>query len=338
MNLNRPCRKTLIAPRRQSPSRPPPFVAIALLAYIPAMRGGFLWDDYTFLMDNSLIQAPDGLQRFWFTTQAEDYFPLTSSTLWVEWRLWGDHAAGYHVINVLLHAAARGAALAGAAAARRSRRVAGGSSLRRSPGRGGVGGVDHGTEEHAVDGALSPVAPGLSPLRRARRAARVSTSRSPWFLLALLAKTSVVMLPVVLLLCAWWRRGKIARKDLLRSLPFFALALALGLVTVWFQQHNVIRQRDRPARGMGFARGRDGMDRLVLPVQGPRSRGALRRLSALGRQRREPCRVPAAGAASPSASLSSGRAARVGAGRRCSRWDTSSSCCCRFSASRTCRS
>ena len=233
--------ESLVAPQRQV-LLAAAILAIALLAYIPAMRGGFLWDDYTFLKDNWLIQAPDGLQRFWFTTQAEDYFPLTSSMLWVEWRIWGDHAAGYHVMNVLLHA------LAAVLVWRVLRRLA-------VPG-AWLAGVLFAVHPVAVASAawiterkntlpmvfylLSLLAYLRYDERGTRRAYYLSIL---WFLLALLAKSSVVMLPVVLLMCAWWRRGKIARKDVLRSLPFFVLALALGLATVWFQQHNVIRHQ-----------------------------------------------------------------------------------------------
>ena len=79
-------------------------VGATFLAYLPVWRAGFIWDDDTFLWSNPLIQSPHGLWQLWFTTSAPDYFPLTSTTLWLEWRLWGANPLGYHLVNVLLHA------------------------------------------------------------------------------------------------------------------------------------------------------------------------------------------------------------------------------------------
>jgi hypothetical protein len=73
-----------------------------------------------------------------------------------------------------------------------------------------------------------------------RRRARDYLLTVVFFLAALLGKSSVVMFPVVLLLYAWWKRGRVSRRDCAASAVFFGLALLLGLVTVWFQQHRAI--------------------------------------------------------------------------------------------------
>jgi len=274
-----------VAPRRRELLAAAAIAAIALLAYLPVMRGGYLWDDYTFLVHNPLIEASDGLHRFWLTTDATDYFPLTSSMLWVEWRLWGNHPAGYHVINVLLHACCAiltwrvlrrlsvpGAWLAGALFAVHP--VAAASAAWITEGKNVLATVfylssllaflkfdEKAGEPARLGPAFAAASAGrdseIGRLRKREGETRpeaaddrrldLPISQLPiyllsviLFLLALLSKTSVVMLPAVLLLCAWWRRGRISRKDLLRSVPFFALSLALGIVTLWFQEHNAM--------------------------------------------------------------------------------------------------
>jgi len=209
----------------------------------------FVWDDNILLTDNEMIKASDGLYRFWFTADAYDYFPVTWSSLWLEWRLWGEDPRGYHLVSVLQHAL--GAILLYAL-------------LRRL----GIPGA----YLAAVIFAVHPVTV-MSVAWISERKNTLSLvfylltvllylrfdedRRWPWyalslgmFLLALLSKTSGVMLPVVLLLLAWWRRGRVGLADGLAAAPFFILAAGMSAVTIWFQTVRSIGEA--PVRPEGF--------------------------------------------------------------------------------------
>ncbi|MGA2060896.1 MAG: tetratricopeptide repeat protein, partial [Thermoguttaceae bacterium] len=56
------------------------------------------------------------------------------------------------------------------------------------------------------------------------------------FLMAMLSKGSVAVLPVILVILIW-RRRKVTIKDLARTVPFFIVGAVLVIVNVWFQTH-----------------------------------------------------------------------------------------------------
>src|SRR6202008_1056165 len=81
-------------------------VAITVTAYQSVWRAGFIWDDDIYVTFNPLLTAPDGLKRIWLSLDSpSQYFPLVYTTFRLEHALWGLNAAGYHWVNIFLHAA-----------------------------------------------------------------------------------------------------------------------------------------------------------------------------------------------------------------------------------------
>src|SRR5688500_8691294 len=86
---------------------------LALTIYSPAIRGEFLWDDDRHVTRNATLRSADGLRRIWTERFATpQYYPLTHTTYWIEYQLFGKGAGAetlnplvFHVTNVLLHAA-----------------------------------------------------------------------------------------------------------------------------------------------------------------------------------------------------------------------------------------
>lgn len=79
--------------------------ALVLFCYWPALHGGPVWDDAAHITRPDL-QSWSGLWRIWSDLHAtQQYYPILHTAFWIEHRLWGDATLGYHLVNVLFHAA-----------------------------------------------------------------------------------------------------------------------------------------------------------------------------------------------------------------------------------------
>jgi tetratricopeptide (TPR) repeat protein len=218
-------------------------VALTAVAYGPAYRAEFIWDDDDYVTDNAALDSFGGLVRIWTVPGAvPQYYPLTFTSFWVEHRVFGDAPLGYHVTNVALHAlnallawlvlvrlGIPGAWLAAAIFAVHPVHV---ESVAWVTERKNV--LSGACYLGALLAALAFAAERGADQRRRHAAVAVAL-----FVAALLSKTVTCSLPAILLLLAWWRRGRIARRDLVATAPLFALGIALALVTIWMERTHV---------------------------------------------------------------------------------------------------
>ena len=78
-------------------------VLLGLVVYLPALHGDFVLDDTLYVTNNTLNTQADGLRRIWFTLESRDYWPVSYSALWLEWHVCGMNPTGYHITNLVLH-------------------------------------------------------------------------------------------------------------------------------------------------------------------------------------------------------------------------------------------
>ena len=75
-------------------------------AFGVALGGDFLWDDDRNVTANATLRSLAGLIRIWTDPWAnQQYYPLTHTSFWLEYQLYGLWAAGYHAVNLVLQGA-----------------------------------------------------------------------------------------------------------------------------------------------------------------------------------------------------------------------------------------
>jgi tetratricopeptide (TPR) repeat protein len=222
-------------------------VLLTVIAYIPAIESGFVWDDNKYVTENVTLNSLSGLAQIWLEPRSSpQYYPLVFTSFWVEYRLWGLDPLGYHAVNVLLQALnalllwvalkrlrVPGAWLAAAIFAVHPVHVES---------------VAWVTERKNLLSGLFYLASALCllPFFRLDDHEVPAPVRRRWyglalvlFMCALLSKTVTCSLPVAMMLLLWWKHGRVGRSDLGALAPFLVLGAVFGAWTAWLESHHV---------------------------------------------------------------------------------------------------
>lgn len=220
-------------------------VLTVFAAYWPATRGGFIWDDDFYVLNNETLRSFRGLFQIWFKIGATpQYYPLVFSSFWVEYHLWGLSPPGYHIVNILLHSASAiliwriltrleipGALVAALVFAIHPVHVESVAWITER--KNVLSGFLYVLSLRAFLGFSPPTLILVPPHWRSYAAAML------FFVAALLSKTVTATLPAALLLIYWFKLGYLRRRELLAVVPMFVIGLIAGSVTALVEKHHV---------------------------------------------------------------------------------------------------
>lgn len=234
--------------------------AVALLVFSPALLYGFVdWDDHTNLLENPSYRGLGWTHIRWMfgSTLMGHYIPVTWLSFGLDYTLWGMNPFGYHLTNNLIHAANTGVFYLVALRLLGKASTLTGGTLRAAGAMAALFFALHPLRAESVAWVTErrDVLSGLfflltilmylaaaetdgAPRRRLLAGSVVA------YALALLSKSIVMTLPLVLLLLDVYPLGRLrlrrgmwreaATRALLREkLPYLALGIAGAVVSYW---------------------------------------------------------------------------------------------------------
>lgn len=236
---------------------------LALVAHGRSIRGEFLWDDEYFIKTNPVIADHHEPWGYWTDGRLRDYFPLTLTLFYVQKELLDAPPPSpapappglarpqapqpsfspvpYRAVNVILHALACVAVYLVLRELKVPWAWLGAALFAVHPVTAASAGW---ISEQKNTLSLWLGALALLAFVRFQKGGRwwLYALSAGAFAAALLAKTSTVVLPAMLLAALWWQRRPLwNRRTMLPLAGLFLLAAAAGAVTLWYHSHNAVK-------------------------------------------------------------------------------------------------
>lgn len=261
---------------------------ITFVVFSPALWNDFVeWDDQINLYENPAYRGLGAAQfKYFFTTVLMGhYIPLTWTTFGLDYVLWGMNPMGYHLTNLIVHAAGAAAFYVVVLRILQKATTLAGAPLRVGAVAGTLFFVLHPLRAESVAWATErrDVLSGLFfflTILAYLKMSDASGRRRRWllvvaaglYLLALASKGSVMVLPGMLILLDVYPLRAFNRRTLLEKIPFVVLGLAGAAVTYYAQQANhfitPLERYPLTARlGMMFYGLWFYVEKIVLPLQ-----------------------------------------------------------------------
>lgn len=223
------------------------FIALVSFAVYSASLANpfFILDDGLLIFENNILReiSFENLRIMFSSFDPELYIPLTIFSYQIDYLIGGYSPFIYHFTNLLLHTA--NACLVACAAELLLRDHLHGKSLRQISLAIGLIFAVHPINTEAIVWASSRkdllssfflLLALTSYLKIGKSSVSKKITTYLYFLLALLAKVSVVILPLLLLLIDFYRGRKFTVKTWIEKIPYFVLSIIFGIVALLGKQ------------------------------------------------------------------------------------------------------